>query len=83
MRVEVTNQIRGILKTFGIVLSRRTGEPFERLVIEACGEGASIGGRLQSAQLGTLLSKQPSCRVDFARRQWHERAAHLGLGMSG
>jgi hypothetical protein len=35
MRVEVTNQIRGILKTFGIVLSRRTGEPFERLVIEA------------------------------------------------
>ena len=30
MRVEVTNQIRGILKTFGIVLSRRTGEPFER-----------------------------------------------------
>jgi transposase len=39
MRVEVTNQIRGILKTFGIVLSRRTGEPFERLVNEACGEG--------------------------------------------
>jgi len=38
MRVEVTNQIRGILKTFGIVLSRRTGEPFERLVEEACGE---------------------------------------------
>jgi transposase len=39
MRVEVTNQIRGILKTFGIVLSRRTGEPFERLVNEACSDG--------------------------------------------
>ncbi len=37
MRVEVTNQIRGILKMFGIVLSRRTGDPFERLVEEACG----------------------------------------------
>ncbi|MER9625700.1 IS110 family transposase [Mesorhizobium sp. M0222] len=36
MRVEVTNQIRGILKTFGVILSRRTGEPFERLVDEAC-----------------------------------------------
>jgi transposase len=42
MRVEVTNQIRGILKTFGIVLSRRTGEPFERLVTEACGDGESM-----------------------------------------
>ena len=42
MRVEVTNQIRGILKTFGIVLSRRTGEPFERLVNEACGDGESM-----------------------------------------
>lgn len=38
MRVEVTNQIRGVLKTFGIVLSRRTGEPFEQLVEEACGD---------------------------------------------
>jgi transposase len=42
MRVEITNQIRGILKTFGIVLSRRTGEPFERLVNEACGDGESM-----------------------------------------
>jgi len=42
VRVEVTNQIRGILKTFGIVLSRRTGEPFERLVNEACGDGESM-----------------------------------------
>ncbi len=42
MRVEVTNQIRGILKTFGIVLSRRTGEPFEGLVNEACGDGESM-----------------------------------------
>jgi transposase len=42
MRVEVTNQIRGILKTFGTVLSRRTGEPFERLVDEACGANDSM-----------------------------------------
>jgi transposase len=42
MRVEVTNQIRGILKTFGIVLSRRTGEPFERLVDEACGDSNTM-----------------------------------------
>ena len=42
MRVEVTNQIRGILKTFGIVLSRRTGEPFERLVDQACGDSDTM-----------------------------------------
>ena len=45
MRVEVTNQIRGILKTFGIVLSRRTGEPFERLVEEACGDNDGMLNR--------------------------------------
>jgi hypothetical protein len=42
MRVEVTNQIRGILKTFGIVLSRRTGAPFEQLVAEACSDADSV-----------------------------------------
>jgi transposase len=42
MRVEVTNQIRGILKTFGIVLTRRTGVPFERLVGEACRDDTSM-----------------------------------------
>ena len=36
MRVEVTNQIRGILKTFGVVLRRRDGLTFEALVNEAC-----------------------------------------------
>lgn len=36
MRIEVSNQIGGILKTFGIVLKRRTGLPFEQLVEEAC-----------------------------------------------
>jgi transposase len=45
MRVEVTNQIRGILKTFGIVLSRRTGEPFERLVEEACRDNDGLLNR--------------------------------------
>lgn len=42
MRVEITNQVSGILKTFGIVLSRRTGERFERLVSEACGDSDSM-----------------------------------------
>jgi len=39
MRVEVSNQIGGVLKTFGVVLKRRTGLPFEELVIDACGRG--------------------------------------------
>ncbi len=33
------------LKTFGIVLSRRTGEPFERLVAEACGDNDGMLNR--------------------------------------
>jgi transposase len=33
------------LKTFGIVLSRRTGEPFERLVEEACGDNDGMLNR--------------------------------------
>src|SRR5262245_35320678 len=55
----------------------------------ARGRGPSIGGRSQSAQLGPCARlvlaigarhRQPSCRVDFAWRWWHERAAYLGLG---
>ena len=42
MRVEITIQIRGILKTFGIVLTRRTGAPFEQLVNEACADDGSM-----------------------------------------
>jgi transposase len=42
MRVEVTNQIRGILKTFRIVLPKRTGAPFEQLVAEARTDPDSI-----------------------------------------
>jgi transposase len=38
MRVEVTNQIRGVLKTFGVVLPTRSGVSFESLVDEACDE---------------------------------------------
>lgn len=37
MRVEVANQIGGILKTFGAVLRRGKGVSFERLVEDACG----------------------------------------------
>ena len=48
MRVEVTNQIRGILKTFGIVLTRRTGAPFERLVTEACGDDSMLSRTVHS-----------------------------------
>ena len=36
MRVEVSNQISGMLKTFGIVLRRHDGLSFEALVAEAC-----------------------------------------------
>jgi transposase len=42
MRTEVTNQIGGILKTFGIVLKRRTGAPFEQLVEEACSDDSGM-----------------------------------------
>jgi transposase len=42
MRVDVGNQIRGMLKTFGIVLSRRTGRPFAALVEEACGNADTM-----------------------------------------
>jgi transposase len=38
MRVETSNQIRGILKNFGIVLPRGSGQPFAQLVAEACGQ---------------------------------------------
>jgi transposase len=48
MRVEVTNQIRGILKTFGIILTRRTGAPFERLVTEACDDDSMLGRTVHS-----------------------------------
>jgi transposase len=48
MRVEVTNQIRGILKTFGIVLTRRTGAPFERLVTEACDDDSMLSRTVHS-----------------------------------
>jgi transposase len=41
MRVEVSNQIRGMLKTFGVVLRRRDGLPFETLVAEACSQDGS------------------------------------------
>jgi transposase len=52
MRVEVTNQIRGILKTFGVVLRRRDGLTFEALVNEACSQA---GNRL-SHTINSLLS---------------------------
>jgi transposase len=37
MKVDVSNQIRGVLETFGVVLRNRTGLPFDQLVKEACG----------------------------------------------
>jgi transposase len=63
MRVEVTNQIRGILKTFGIVLTRRTGAPFERLVNEACTDDASMLSRTVHSLLSvyTGLKSQIHC----------------------
>jgi len=38
MRVDVANQIRGMLKTFGVVLRRHDGLSFEALVAEACSQ---------------------------------------------
>src|SRR5579863_4550256 len=63
MRVEVTNQIRGILKTFGVVLSRRTGAPFEQLVAEACNDDASMLSRTVHSLLSvyTGLKSQIQC----------------------
>lgn len=52
MRVEVSNQIRGMLKTFGIVLRRHDGLSFEALVSEACERDI---GRV-SHTVGTLLA---------------------------
>jgi transposase len=51
MRVEVSNQISGILKTFGVVLRRGKGVPFENLVEDACASGATPKGTVL-----TLLS---------------------------
>jgi transposase len=51
MRVEVSNQIGGILRTFGLVLRRGRGVPFERLVQDACASGAA-----PKATVLTLLS---------------------------
>jgi len=76
-RVEVTNQIRGILKTFGIVLSRRTGEPFERLVAEAC----SNSGSMLDHTVRSLLSVY-SCLKDQIRhldRQLMARARNSAV----
>jgi transposase len=74
MRVEVTNQIRGILKTFGIVLSRRTGEPFERLVNEACGDGENMLNHTVRSLLCVYSGLKEQIRhmdrelMDFARK---------------
>jgi transposase len=45
MKIDVSNQMRGVLKTFGIVLRRQTGVPFEQLVKEACGDDDSLATR--------------------------------------
>lgn len=51
MRVEVSNQIRGMLKTFGVVLRRRDGLSFETLVREACAPNAGRVGHTVHALL--------------------------------
>ncbi|MDX0480045.1 IS110 family transposase [Sinorhizobium medicae] len=51
MRVEVNNQIRGMLKTFGVVLRRRDGLWFETLVGEACAPDAGRVGQTVQALL--------------------------------
>jgi transposase len=73
MRVEVTNQIRGILKTFGIILTRRTGAPFERLVTEACDDDSMLGRTVHSLLAVYVGLKSQIHRLDreliaFARK---------------
>lgn len=62
MRVETTNQIRGIFKTFGIILSRRTGEPFEGLVAEACRDAP----RLLRVTVESLLAVYVDLKVQIS-----------------
>lgn len=71
MRVEVTNQIRGILKTFGIVLSRRTGAPFEQLVAEACSDTDSMLDRTVQSLLSVY-----SCLKDQIRHLDRQLMGH-------
>lgn len=62
MKIEVSNQIGGVLKTFGIVLKRRSGLPFEELVIEACGQGDCPAART----VGSLLSVYAGLKQQIA-----------------
>jgi transposase len=76
MRVEVTNQIRGILKTFGIILTRRTGAPFERLVKEACDDDASMLGRTVHSLLAVYTGlKSQIQRLDRELMAYARRSA--------
>jgi transposase len=62
MKVDVSNQIGGVLKTFGVVLKRRTGLPFEDLVIEACGQDNCPAARTA----GSLLSVYAGLKQQIA-----------------
>jgi transposase len=74
MRVEVSNQIRGILKTFGVVLRRRDGLPFETLVAEACSDDGGLVNHTLHSLLAVYggLKEQILCLdrelVGFARK---------------
>ncbi len=48
MRVEVTNQIRGILKNFGIVLKKRSGREFKESIREVARSKGMLSGTLRA-----------------------------------
>jgi transposase len=74
MRTKVTNQIRGILKTFGIVLGKGGGRLFEQQV-EACAERADLLSDTLRALLAVLrnlreqLLRLNRCLRQFTRKQ--------------
>jgi transposase len=62
MRIDVTNQIRGVLKTFGIILARRNGTPFEQLLREALGDNDTVLSRTIDALLSVYISLKDQIR---------------------
>lgn len=65
MRVEVSNQISGMLKTFGIVLRRHDGLSFEALVAGACERNLGrVNQTIQTLLTVYLGLKQQILRLD-------------------
>jgi transposase len=74
MRTNVKNQIRGVLKTFGVVLDKGSGRAFEQRVEEAIArEGGMLGGTLRALlavlhNLDQQLRKLDRQAIAFGKR---------------